>query len=186
MDLDEIMLDVEEHFEKSVDSLVGELRRIRTGRASAGMIDHVHVEAYGASVSIKQVAGISVPEPQQLLIKPYDKGTIRDIEKALIAADLGMSPQNDGELIRLNIPPLSGERRKELANQAKESGERCRVAMRNARRDGIKQIESSGKDEKWPEDTVKKAADDVTELLKQYEGKVDHLLKEKTEDILAV
>lgn len=186
MSIEDILFEVEEHFEKSQSSLDNEFRRIRTGRANPSMLDHVQVEAYGAMMPLKQVAGITVPEPMQLLIKPYDKGTVHAIEKALVTADLGMSPQNDGEVIRLNLPPLSGERRKELAGQAKEAAEKCRVAMRNSRRDGIKQVEALGKEEKLPEDLIKKSCEEVTDLLKQYEGKVEAALKEKTDDILAV
>jgi len=184
MDLDEIMLEIEEQLEKHVDGLAHDFRRIRTGRAQVSMLDHVHVEAYGTVVPLKQVASISVPEPMQLLIKPFDKGTIKAIEKALMSADLGGAPSSDGQVIRVNLPALSGDRRKELAGQAKEVAEKRRIAMRSARRDGIKQIETVGKDAKWPEDMVKKGCEQVSELLKQYEAKVDGQLKEKTEDIL--
>jgi ribosome recycling factor len=106
-DIDEIMLEVEEHFEKSLNALNHDFRRIRTGRATVSMIDHVQVDAYGTRCPLTQLAGINVPEPTQLLIKPYDRSTVKDIERALINADLGMSPQSDGEVIRLNVPPLS-------------------------------------------------------------------------------
>lgn len=184
MDMDEIQMDVEEQFEKSLGSLENEFRRIRTGRASAAMLDHVQVEAYGSMMPLKQMASINTPEPQQLLVKPYDKGTIHAVEKALSEVDLGAAPASDGEVIRINLPPLSGDRRKQLAAQAKDAGEKCRVAMRNARRDGIKAVESTGKEEKWPEDDVKKGAEDITALLKEAEGKVDALVKEKMDDIL--
>ena len=183
---DEILLDTEEHFEKSLTAMQHDFRRIRTGRASTTMVDHVQVLAYGAMCPITQLAGISVPEPTQLLIKPWDKGSLRDIERALIAADLGMAPQNDGEVIRLNVPPLSEERRKQLAGNAKEACEKCKVGMRNSRRDGIKAIEAEGKDQKLSEDDIKRAVEQVTELLKEYEAKAEELLKEKTEDILKI
>ena len=185
-DLEEIMFEVEEHFEKSLGSLEHDFRRIRTGRASVAMIDHLQVEVYGAMCPITQIANISVPEPQQLLIKPYDKGTAKDIERALIAADLGMSPQNDGEVLRLNVPPLSEERRKQLAGTAKEAAEKCKIGMRNSRRDGIKQIEAAGKEDNWPEDAVKAGEEQVTELLKQYEAKAEAALKVKSDDLLTI
>ena len=186
MDSDLILMDVEEHFEKSLKALDNEFRRIRTGRASPAMIEHVVADAYGAPTPINQLAGISVPEPSQLLIKPWDKGVLKEIEKALIASDLGMSPQNDGEQIRLNVPPLSSERRQQLAAQAKESSEKCKIAMRNTRRDGIKRIETEGKESNESEDTIRQLSDQVTELLKTYEAKAEAALIEKTEDITTV
>lgn len=186
MSFDDILLETEEHFDKSLEALNKDFKRIRTGQASPQMIDHVQVEAYGVLTPLNQLAGISVPEPTQLLIKPWDKNTLRDVEKALVNADLGMAPSNDGDVIRLNVPPLSEERRKQLAAQAKESAEKARVAMRNVRRDSIKSIEQLGKDDKLPEDAIKKAAEDVTSLLKEYEGKVDEVLKAKSEAILTI
>lgn len=183
MSFDDILLETEEHFEKSLTTLDKDFRRIRTGRASPDMIDHVHVEAYGAMTPIKQLAGISVPEPTQLLIKPYDKSILKEIERALVAADLGMAPQNDGQVIRLNVPSLSSERRKQLAATAKEAAEKAKVAMRNTRRDGIKRIEGLGKEKKLPEDLVKQTVEQVGETLKEYEGKVEKALKAKVDDL---
>ena len=147
------------------------------------MVEHINAEAYGAMTPLNQLAGISVPEPTQLLIKPWDKSVLKDIEKALIAADLGMAPQNDGECIRLNVPPLSTERRKQLAAQAKEAGEKCKVAMRNTRRDAIKRCETEGKEANASEDAIRGLTDQITELLKEYEGKTEAALATKTEDI---
>ena len=181
MSLDDILLETEEHFDKSLNALDNEFKRIRTGQASPQMIDHVQVEAYGAMTPLNQVAGVSVPEPQQLLIKPWDKTVLHAIEKALIASGLGMAPQNDGDVIRLNVPPLSEERRKELASQARDAAERCKVGMRNSRRDGIKSAEAEGKSEKLPEDAVKKVVEDISSLLKDYEAKAEvALLKRLT------
>lgn len=186
MSFDDTLLEAEEKFEKALEVLKHDFQRVRTGRASPAMVEHVQVEAYGTSVPLNQVAGVSVPEPTQLLIKPWDKGTLKDIERALVAADLGMSPQNDGQVIRLNVPALTEERRKQLAAQAKELVEKCKVAMRNARREAIKDIEHQAKEEKLPEDDVKRATDQVTELLKSYEGQAEEQLKRKTEDILTL
>ncbi len=186
MAIEDIQFEAEEHFEKSIGALENDFKRIRTGRATVGMVDHVQVEAYGAFMPLQQLANISVPEPQQLLIKPYDKSSLKDIERGLTVADLGMAPQSDGEVIRLNVPTLSGERRKEMVASANECSEKCRVAMRNARRDAIKKIEAEGKEDKLPEDLIKKSVEEVTELLKQYEGKVEVELKSKTDDLLKV
>ena len=177
MAFDDAIADAKAKMDKGLQQLGAEFRRIRTGRATPAMIEHVHVEAYGSSMPITQCAGITVPEPTQLMIKPWDKSILRAIEKALVDADLGMSPQNDGSVIRLNVPPLSQERRKQLAGQAKESAEKCKVSMRNVRRDAIKHVETSGKETKQPEDAIKKATEKISELLKQYETKSDQELK---------
>ena len=183
MSIDDILFEAEEKFDKAISSLEHDFRRIRTGRASVAMIEHVQIEAYGAFMPIMQVANISVPEPTQLLIKPYDKTTLRDIERSIINADLGMAPQNDGEVLRLNVPPLSSERRQQLITQAKDCVEKSKVSLRNVRRDTIKQVEQFGKDEKLPEDEVKKSAESVTDTMKTYEEKAELLFKEKSEDL---
>lgn len=186
MSIEEIAFEAEEKFEKALSALEHDFRRIRTGRASVAMVEHVHVEAYGASMPILQVAGITVPEPTQLLIKPYDKGTVKDVERALINADLGMSPQSDGEVLRLNVPPLSSERRQQLVGQAKEFAEKSKVALRHIRRDTIKHIEQYGKEEKLSEDEIKKSAEDITEVMKQYEVRVEKLLDDKSSDLAEI
>lgn len=179
-----ISLEAEEHFEKSLNALANEFQRIRTGRAAPQMLDHIQVEAYGAMCPLRQMAQISAPEPSQLVLKPFDKTSIRAIEKAISMADLGVNPQNDGSVIYLNIPPLSSERRKQLASQAKDAAERCKVGMRNARRDGIKQIESTGKEDRISEDLVKQASEEITEMLKSFEAKAEEALATKSKDIL--
>jgi ribosome recycling factor len=171
-------------FEKALGALAHDFKHIRTGRASVAMIEHVQVEAYGSRMPISQCGAITVPEPAQIMIKPWDKGLLKAIEKGLLEAQLGMMPQNDGVVIRLMIPPLSSERRKQLAASAKEATEKCKVSMRNLRRDEIKTIESKGKAEKSPEDAIKKACEKISEMLKQYEAKTESSLKDKTEDIL--
>lgn len=183
---EEIEFEAEERFEKALTSLQHDFQRIRTGRAAPQMLDHVQVIAYGAQVALKQMASITVPEPTQLLIKPYDRNSLKDIEKGLIVADLGMAPQNDGEVIRLNVPALTEERRKQLAAQAKESCEKCKVSMRNGRRDAIKAIETKGKEDKIGEDLVKQATEGITETLKTYEAKAEASLKAKSDDILQI
>jgi ribosome recycling factor len=184
MAFEDVIADTKSKLDKALQQLSAEFRRIRTGRAAASMIDHVHVEAYGSSMPITQCAGITIPEPSQLVVKPWDKGLLRAIEKALVDADLGMTPQNDGSIIRLNVPMLSTERRKQLATQAKESTEKCKVAMRNVRRDAIKHVETKGKEQKAPEDAVKKAGEKISDMLKQAEVSAEKQLKDKTEDIM--
>ena len=176
--------DCKARFEKSLGALAHDFKHIRTGRASIAMIEHVQVEAYGSRMPIAQCASLTVPEPAQLLIKPWDKAMLKGIEKALNEAQLGMTPQSDGTVIRMQVPPLSSERRKQLAQQAKESCEKTKVAMRNLRRDVIKDIETKGKASKAPEDQIKKAGEKITEMLKQYEAKAEASLKDKTDDIM--
>lgn len=171
-------------FEKALTALTNEFKHIRTGRASIAMIEHVHVDAYGSNLPIAQCAGLTVPEPTQILIKPWDKALLKPIERALTEAQLGMMPQNDGVVIRLLIPPLSSERRKQLALTAKEACEKCKVGMRNLRRDEIKGIETKGKAENAPEDTIKKATEKISDLLKQHEAKAESMLKEKSDDVM--
>lgn len=176
--------DCKTKFDKSLASLAHDFQHIRTGRASVAMVEHVLVDAYGSRMPLPQCASITVPEPAQLQIKPWDKSLMKAVEKALQEAQLGMNPQSDGQVIRLQIPPLSSERRKQLAAQAKESCEKCKVSMRNQRRDLIKHIETKGKADKAPEDAIKKASEKVSELLKQSEAKAESSLKDKTDDIL--
>ena len=138
MSVEEILFDAEERMEKALSKLKQDLTGIRTGRANPGMVDSLRVEAYGSPVPIKQIASVSAPEPQQLVIRPFDPGTIKDIEKGIIASDLGLAPQSDGKVIRLNIPPLSGEVRRKMVARTKELAEETKVAIRNIRRDANK------------------------------------------------
>ena len=184
MSFDTEIKDCTAKFDKALGSLAHDFKHIRTGRANIAMIEHVQIDAYGSRMPIAQCAGLSVPEPAQILIKPWDKALLKAIEKGLTEAQLGMMPQNDGSVIRLHVPPLSSERRKQLASEAKEATEKCKVAMRNLRRDVIKAIETKGKADKLPEDTTKKASEKISDLLKQYEVKAESSLKEKTDDIV--
>lgn len=186
MSYDDLITDAKGKLEKGLVALSNDFRRVRTGRANPAMIEHIQVEAYGSMMPITQCASISSPEPTQLLIKPWDKGLLKAIEKSIIASDIGMAPNNDGVNIRLQLPPLSSERRKQLAGEAKEFAERTKVSMRNLRRDVIKAIETRGKEKNFSEDVTKAAKTKVDELLKQYEGKADADLKAKQDDILTV
>jgi ribosome recycling factor len=186
MSLEAELSDIKSKLEKSFTQMLHEFKGIRTGRATTGIVDHVQVEAYGSRVPLSQVAGVSVPDATTILIKPWDKSVLKAVEKALIEAALGMNPNNDGSVIRMNLPPLSTERRKQLAGQAKEAAEKAKVSMRNVRRDGIKHIEVKGKDLKLPEDLIKKTVEQVGTLLKDAETKVEKTLKEKSDEILTV
>jgi ribosome recycling factor len=178
--------DTKGKFEKALTALANDFKQIRAGQATPSMLDPVRVDAYGSVMPLTQCASVSVPEPATLLIKPWDKGMLKAIEKALVEANLGMMPQNDGVVIRLNLPPLSQERRTQLAAQAKEITEKHKVAMRNIRRDMIKDVETKAKAQKAPEDVAKKTAEKITNLLKDYEGKAEGSLKDKTAAILKI
>jgi ribosome recycling factor len=183
MALDDILLETEEKMESAVEYLRKEFRGIRTGRASAGLVDHIKVEYYGSSMDLRQLASIATPEANLIVIKPFDPGSLKAIEKAIQASDLGITPQSDKNVIRLNVPALSIERRKQLVAQVKKMAEAARVAVRNARRDGNKQIDKEQKSSEITEDDARVGKEKTQELTDQYEKKVDELVESKVKDI---
>jgi len=184
MNADEITTDAEERMEKAIEVLKNGLSGVRTGRATPGLIDSLRVEVYGSLQPIKQIASVSVPEPSQLLIRPYDTGSIKDIEKAIVASDLGMAPQSDGRVIRLNVPALSTEVRKKLVGRIKDIAEESRVSIRNIRRDANKHAETSEKEKIISEDIRDDIKNDVQELTKKFEEQVNELAKVKEKDVM--
>lgn len=176
--------ETEERMKKAVDATRHELSGIRTGRASIALLDPIQVECYGSKCPIRQVANVSTPDARTILINPYDKAVIREIEKAIQASDLGLTPSNDGKVIRLGLPPLTEERRKELARICKKLAEEGRVKVRNVRRDGIEEIKEGEKDGDIPEDEGKHARDEIQKLTDKYIKEVDDILKEKEDEIL--
>lgn len=187
-DPDTILLTAEESMSKALDYLKKELRGIRTGRASPALVEFVKVDYYGTATDLKALASISVPEPTQLLIKPFDAGAIQEIKKAIESAGLGLNPMVDGKQIRLNIPALSGDRRKQLVAHAKKLGEETKVALRNVRRDANKHADALGKDatKHIPEDEIETLKNEVQDLLKKYEGEVDASVAAKSKEIETV
>ena len=184
MSTDEILLDVEERMEKAIRKLKGDLAGIRTGRANPGLVDSLRVEVYGSAVPIKQVASVGAPEPNQIVIRPYDPGTIKDIEKAIQTSDLGFNPQSDGRLIRLNVPPLSTEVRRKMVGRIKELAEESKVAIRNIRRDGNDAIKKAMKDKKITEDDEKKSLDEIQKLTDDEIKKMEEMSKAKEKEVL--
>lgn len=184
MTSEEILLDVEERMDKAVAKLKSDLAGIRTGRANPGLVDSLRVEAYGSPVPIKQLATIAVPEPTQIVIKPFDPGTLKDIEKAIVASDLGFNPQNDGKLIRINIPPLSQEVRQKLVKRIKELTEEAKVAIRNIRRDGNKLADAAEKAKEMSEDDAKRIKEKVDELLKAAEKQMVAAAAAREKDVM--
>jgi ribosome recycling factor len=170
--------------QKAVDVLQDELKAFRGGRATPALVEHLKVEYYGSPTPLKSLATISAPEADLLVIKPFDPASLKDIEKAIRSSDLSIAPIVEGKFIRLNIPPLSGERRKQLVQQAKQSGEQAKVSIRNIRRDANKNLEKQEKDGEITEDdldTTKKRIDDIT---REFSDKVDSLVAHKSDEIL--
>jgi ribosome recycling factor len=160
------------------------MQGLRTGRATPGLVDSIRVDYYGSPTPLKQMANISVPEPQQIVIRPFDASVLSNIAKAIQASDLGLSPNSDGRLIRLNIPPLSTERRKQLVGRVKELAEEARVAIRNIRRDANKHVDQSEKEKLFSEDQRDDAKDQVQELTKKFEGKVNDMAVTKEKEVM--
>jgi len=188
MDLDESLLICEEAMDKAVDYLKGEMRGVRTGRASTALVEFVKVDYYGAPTELRQLALINVPEPTQILIKPFDASCTKEIGKAIEAAGLGLNPVVEAKQIRLNLPSLSGDRRKQLIGSVKHMGEQAKVTIRNARRDANKHIDQAAKDKTQhiSEDNADDAKDNVQKLLKKYEVQVDELVASKTKEVQEV
>lgn len=184
MSLEEILLDTEERMEKAIAKLKGDLAGIRTGRANPGLVDSLRVEVYGSATPIKAIATVGAPEPTQIVIRPFDPGTLKDIEKAVQASDLGLNPQNDGRLIRISIPPLSTEVRRKLVARIKELTEETKVAVRNVRRDGNKTADQEQKDKTLTEDERDQVKNDIQELTKKYESKATDLAGAKETEVM--
>lgn len=184
MTIDDILLDAEERMDKAVAYLQQELVGLRTGRASTGLVESVRVEYYGSPTPLKQLASIAAPEAQLLVIRPFDPSSLKDIEKAILASDLGLTPNNDGKLIRLNVPSLSGDQRKRLSARVKDLGEESRVVIRNIRRDANKHIDVALKEKEITEDERDNAKESVQDLTKTYEEKVNALAARKTQEIM--
>ena len=184
MTSEEILFDSEERMEKAVDVFRNELRGLRTGRATPALVDSLRVEYYGSPTPLKQIAQISCPEPQQIVIRPYEPTILKDIEKAIRSSDLGMSPNNDGKMIRLQVPPMSGEQRKKLVQRIKKSAEDAKVSCRNIRRDGNKHFDQAEKAKEMTEDERDKGKEEVQTLLKKYEERITEMAEKKEEEIM--
>lgn len=177
-----IISDVKEKMNKSIESYEQRLRTVRAGRANPSSLDGVSVDYYGTMTPLKQLATISVPEATQLLIKPFDKGCLKDIEKAIFESNLGYTPNNDGESIRIVIPALTEDRRKELTKQVKAIAEDAKVSIRNARHEGL----DKAKKAELPEDEQKGIEKEIQDLVNEYNKKIESILKEKEQELLTV
>jgi ribosome recycling factor len=186
MPVDDVLLDFEMHLEKSIEHLQQELRGIRTGRASPALVEHVKVDYYGTPTDLRSIASIAVPEATQILVKPFSPADLKAIEKAIGDANLGLTPHSDGKQLRMNLPPLSQERRLQLVGQCKKMAEEIKVAIRNSRREANKVLETEQKGGILTEDELKSGKDQVQELTKQYETKVDELVEHKRAEVMTV
>ena len=184
MQADDILLDVEDRMQKAVAKLKKDLTGIRTGRANPGLVDSVKVEVYGSSMPLKQVATVACPEPAQILIKPFDLGTLKDIEKAIIASDLGYTPNSDGRVVRINIPPLSTQVRQKMVSRIKELTEEAKIAIRNVRRDGNKMADSAEKNKEMSEDDRDATKEEIQTLTKKYEDETSELAKTREKEVM--
>ncbi len=182
MDSEMIILELNEKMDKAIATLEKRFTTVRAGRANPSSLDGIMVEYYGSMTPLKQLATISVPEARQLLIKPFDRGCLKDIEKAILASNLGYNPGNDGETIRIIIPELTEERRKELVKQVKALAEEAKVAIRNIRREGLEDVSKL----EVSEDEEKGLEKDIQDIVNEYNKKVEAKLKEKEEELLTV
>jgi len=188
MPVDEIVIGAEEKMEKAVKVLEEHFNGLRTGRANSALVENIKVQYYGNPTPLKSMANITILGAQMIVIKPYDVSVLKDVEKAVLASQLGITPQNDGKVIRLAIPPLSEERRKQLAARARELAEEAKISIRNVRRDANKSIEAEEKDKSFhlSEDDAFAGKEEVQELTKKYEGRVEELLDKKVKEITEI
>ncbi|MDQ6968532.1 MAG: ribosome recycling factor [Mariprofundaceae bacterium] len=177
---------IETRMEKTIASLRSELATIRTGRANAALLDHVRVSYYGSDVPVSQIGNISVPEPRMLMVAPWEKTALADLEKAILASDLGLNPSNDGEVIRIILPELTEDRRKDLVKHVKQVGEKSKVSVRNIRRDGNDAVKKQAKDDSLSEDESKRMQDKVQKITDRFIAEVDTVVEHKEKDILTV
>ena len=186
MDIDGILLDTEDRMEKALASLEREFAKLRTGRATTALVDGIKADYYGTPTPISQMASVAVPDSRTITIQPWDKGGISVVEKAILKSDLGLTPVNDGRLIRISIPPLTEERRKELVKVSRKYGEDAKVAIRNVRRDANDSLKKLEKDKTITEDEQKKAEADVQKLTDKFVGEVDKKCAAKEKEIMDI
>jgi ribosome recycling factor len=182
----DLLKDAETHMQKSIHSLSEDLLTIRTGRANPALVEKLHVEYYGSPTPLQQLASISVPEPRQLMIKPFDKTTLKAIEKSIMASDLGLTPNNDGLVIRLNLPVLTEDRRKDLVKHVHHRLEEARVALRNIRRDSMKDIKDFENEKMISEDDRRHGEEEIQKLTDRFMAEIDKVGHTKEQEIMEV
>ena len=182
----EVVDECKKEMEKATAALRKDFSRVRTGRASTGLLEAITVEYYGARTPLNQIAGLSAPDPRLLVVQPFDKSVIGEIERAILRSDLGLTPQNDGRIIRIPVPELTEERRKDLVKHVRKMAEEFRVSLRNHRRDGIEMLKEMEKDKDISEDDRRHGQERIEALTKQYMEKIESILKTKEEEIMAI
>lgn len=186
MDTDEILLTAEDKMVKSVASLDRDFAKLRTGRATTALVDGIKADYYGTLTPISQMASVAVPDSRTITIQPWDKGGMAAVEKAILKSDLGLTPINDGKIIRINIPPLTEERRRDLVKVARKYGEDAKVAVRGVRREANDNLKKAEKDKEITEDAMKRASDDVQKLTDKYVGEIDTRCAAKEKEIMDI
>ena len=181
-----VLKDLETRMQAAIDALTREFASVRTGRANASLLDGVRVEAYGNLTPINQLATVSVPDPRTIVIQPWDASQMKEIEKGIAKSDLGLSPTNDGKVIRLTVPTLTEERRKQLAKTVGKFAEDARVAIRNARRDANDKLKALAKEKKVSEDEERRGHDQIQKTTDRFSGKIDELAKKKEQEVMTV
>ncbi|MEE9418372.1 MAG: ribosome recycling factor [Desulfatiglandaceae bacterium] len=181
---DEIVAELREKMTKTGEALKRDFKKIRTGRASTALLDDIKVECYETQMPIEQVASISVPESRLITIQPWDQSIIKDIEKSILRSELGLTPMNDGKIIRIPIPPLTEERRKELAKLARKMAEECKISIRNHRRDANEMFKELKNEKEISEDELHKSQDEVQKITDEFIKKTDEITAEKEKEIL--
>jgi ribosome recycling factor len=184
--INDIKKDAQTRMQKSVDALRQELVKLRTGRASTALVDHLRVNYYGSDTPITQIATVAVADARTLSITPYEKNMVSAVEKAILASDLGLTPNTAGQMIRINLPPLTEQRRKELSKHVHHEGENAKVAIRNVRRDAMQAVKELLKEKKITEDEERKAEDDVQKLTDKAVKDVDGVVKAKEDELMAI
>ena len=184
--MNELLKNTEEKMNKSIDALEREYKSIRAGRANAAVLDRVNVDYYGVPTPVQQMAAISVPEPRTLLITPWDKSTLKDIEKAILTSEIGINPQNDGTCIRLNFPPLTEERRKDIVKDIRKKGEDAKVAVRNQRRDALDKLKALKKNNAITEDDEANGEKKIQNLTDKFCKEIDELAGIKEKEIMEI
>jgi ribosome recycling factor len=185
-DIKELIESTSQDMQKAIDAMEHDFRAFRTGRASTAMVEKLQVDYYGSHVALQTLAALSVPEAQQILIRPFDAGSVKLIEKAIAESDLKITPQSDGKVIRLNMPPLTTERRKDLVKQAGKRLEECRISIRNARRDGMEMLEAYESDKVITEDALDRGKEELEKVTKSFTEKADTSAKRKEEEIMKI
>ena len=180
------MNDLEERMKKSISVYEENLSEVRAGRANPAILNKITVNYYGVATPISQVAGISVPEARMIVIQPWDASILKEIEKAILASDIGLNPNNDGKVIRLNFPELTEERRKELVKDIRKMAEEAKVSIRSIRRDGMEDLKTKQKNSEITEDEKSRGEDDIQKLTDKYVGEIDKILENKEKEIMSI